>query len=278
MNLKTFIRWQGNKSRYAKHIIKHFPEKYNVYIEPFIGSGAILLKIQPDKWIINDLNKDLITIWKSVRDEPKEIIKIFKQFGQKFIKIPKKDKVEFCRTITSSIDNLGYDVFRASIYMLMKFCVYMGNILVNNKFYFQGLDMHIHTQNKFFFLKDNAFNNLLDVSGFLNKTKGQIFNKDYKHILLKAKEGDFIFLDPPYIENHNYNFNYNENENTLDDGFIIDLYNELKKLDKKNIKWLMTQADTKEIKQIFKEYKISKFEVYRGFTNSYTNELIIKNY
>ena len=60
-----------------KHIIKYFPEKYNVYIEPFIGSGAILLKIQPDKWIMNDLNKDLITIWKSVRDEPKEIIKIF---------------------------------------------------------------------------------------------------------------------------------------------------------------------------------------------------------
>ena len=29
---------------------------------------------------------------------------------------------------------------------------------------------------------------------------------------------------------------------------------------------------------LFKEYKIKKFEVYRGFTNSYTNELVIMNY
>ena len=90
MNLKTFIRWQGNKSRYANHIIKHFPEEYNTYIEPFIGSGALLLKTQPIKWIINDLNKDLINIWKNVKNEPEEIIQLFKQFGKKFIKIPEK--------------------------------------------------------------------------------------------------------------------------------------------------------------------------------------------
>jgi hypothetical protein len=40
----------------------------------------------------------------------------------------------------------------------------------------------------------------------------------------------------------------------------------------------MTQADTKEIKQIFKKYTIKKFQVYRMGSNSYTNELIIMNY
>jgi len=40
----------------------------------------------------------------------------------------------------------------------------------------------------------------------------------------------------------------------------------------------MTQADTKEIKNLFKEYKIRKMEVYRGYTKTYSNELIITNY
>ena len=71
--------------------------------------------------------------------------------------------------------------------------------------------------------------------------------------------GDFVFLDPPYIESHNYNFNYNKDE-VLDESFIHNLYKQVKKLDKRGVKWLMTQADTKQIKNIFKEYTIKKFK------------------
>ena len=159
----------------------------------------------------------------------------------------------------------------------MKFCEYMGNILVNNKFTFKGLDMNIYINNKYYFLEKNNYINLLNVSTYLNQSKGKIYNTDYKEILDKAKKGDFVFLDPPYIEKHNYVFNYNIVE-TLDNKFISDLYKQVKLLDKKGVKWLMTQAETKEILKIFKEYKISKFEVFRRHTKSYTNELIIKNY
>ena len=40
----------------------------------------------------------------------------------------------------------------------------------------------------------------------------------------------------------------------------------------------MTQAETKEIKNIFKDYNIKKFQVYRPVNKSYVNELIIMNY
>ena len=51
---------------------------------------------------------------------------------------------------------------------------------------------------------------------------------DYKLILRKTQSGDFIFLDPPYIEEYDYRFNYNINEN-LDELFIEELLIELKK-------------------------------------------------
>ena len=93
----------------------------------------------------------------------------------------------------------------------------------------------------------------------------------------KAKKNDFVFLDPPYIEEHNYKFNYNKDEK-LDDSFINGLYQQVKKLDRKGVKWLMTQADTKQIKETFKEYHIKKFQVYRMCSKSYVKELIIINY
>ncbi len=275
--MKTFIKWQGNKSKHINKFIEYIPDFSGTYIEPFVGSGALLLKLQPKKWIINDLNKDLINIWNQVKNNPDQIIKIFKEFGKYFKPLSKTDKVKYCKEITCKIDQMPYDIKRASVYLLMKFCSYMGNIIYNNKYLFQGLDMHIYLENKYFFLQQNNYDNILEVSEFLNNSKGKIFNKSYEIILDKAKSGDFVFLDPPYIESHNYNFNYNKDE-VLDESFIHNLYKQVKKLDKKDVKWLMTQADTKQIKNIFKEYTIKKFKVYRAITKSYANELIIMNY
>ena len=267
----------GNKSKHLRHIIPYIPDEYNTYYEPFVGSGALFLILQPKKWIINDLNKDLINIWKNVKDNPDTIINSFKNFGKKFKPLSKKEKLEFCRDITNTIEELNYDVYRASIIMLMIFCSYNGNIIVKNNLYFQGINLSIINYNSYYFLDNIYYNNLLNVSSYLNSSKGLILNKDYKDILDKTKKDDFVFLDPPYIEEHDYQFNYNKEE-SLDNKFILELYKEVKKLDKKGVKWLMTQADTKEIKDIFKEYKIKKFEVYRANSKTYKNELIIMNY
>ena len=275
--MKTFIRWQGNKSKHINKFIEYIPEFTGTYIEPFVGSGALLLKLQPKKWIINDLNKDLINIWNQVKNNPKDIIKNFKKFGEKFKSLSKNDQVKYCKEIISKIETTPYNLQRASIYLLMKFCCYMGNILHNNEFLFYGLDMNIYLENNYPFLKQQNYDNLLKVSDFLNNTNGKIFNTSYEKILNKAKKNDFVFLDPPYIEGHNYKFNYNKDE-FLDESFINNLYQQVKKLDTKGVKWLMTQADTKQVKDIFKEYIIKKFQVYRMGSKSYVNELVIMNY
>ena len=273
--MKTFIKWQGNKSKHINKFIKYIPEFTGTYIEPFVGSGALLLKLQPKKFIINDLNKDLVNIWNGVKSNPDKIIKIFQEFGTAFKPLSKQNKVIYCRKITSQIELLPYNLQRATDYLLMKFCAYSGDIIINNQFRFNGIDQNIYIRNQYGFLRENNYNNLLDVSIFLNN--GKIFNKSYEQILLKAKRGDFIFLDPPYIEKHKYSFNYNKNE-ILDESFIIKLYKEVKKLDIKNVKWLMTQADTKQIKDIFSEYTIKTFKVYRMGSKTYVNELLIMNY
>ena len=275
--MKTFIRWQGNKSKHINKFIQYIPEFTGTYIEPFVGSGAMLLKLQPEKWIINDKNKDLINVWKDVKNSPEEIIDYFQEFGKEFKKLSKQEKINMCKKITKTIEEKQYNIERSSTFMLMKYCAYMGNILINNKYQFFGLDLHITIQNRYFFLEDNYYNNLIDVSYFMNETKGKIYNKDYTTILEKAKEGDFVFLDPPYIEDHDYQFNYNKDE-ILNIDFINNLYQQVKNLDEHGVLWLMTQADTNVIKNTFKDYTIKKMKVYRVAQKKYVNELIIFNY
>jgi len=277
MSLKTFIKWSGNKSKHIRHIIPHIPDEYNTYIEPFLGSGALLLKLEPEQWIINDLNKDLINCWKYIKSDPDTIITGFKKFGKKFKPMSIQNKKKYCRELTSKIEDMKYDINRSITYMLMKYCAYMGNIFVNNKFYFCGLELQIAFNNSCGFLNKPHLDNMLDVSDYLNDTNGTILNADYKTVLSKAKSGDFVFMDPPYVEDHDYQFNYNKDE-ILNDTFILGLLEQVKKLDYKGVKWMMTQADTKTIRSIFKGYKIVKFPVYRAAKKEYTNELLIKNY
>jgi DNA adenine methylase len=275
--MKTFIKWTGNKSRYFKHILPHIPKNYDVYIEPFIGSGALFLRIAPKKWVINDLNMDLINVWNNVKDHSLQIIDTFKEFGVIFKHLTKEHKIQYCKELTFLIDTLDYDVVRCSIFMLMKFCSYMGVIVRNNKFNFKGLDMHIYIQDKYFFLSENSYQNIINCNTYLNDTDGQIFNKDYKLILNQAKQGDFVFLDPPYVEDHDYQFNYNKDE-VIDERFLQELFREVKKLDAKGVRWLMTQPETQQVRDLFKDYTMITFPVYRTITKKTKNEIILKNY
>ena len=84
MTLKTFIKWSGNKSKHLNKILPYIPSEYNTYIEPFVGSGALFLRLEPKKWLINDLNKDCINIWNNIKENPKDIISEFKNFGRIF--------------------------------------------------------------------------------------------------------------------------------------------------------------------------------------------------
>jgi site-specific DNA-adenine methylase len=151
----------------------------------------------------------------------------------------------------------------------------MGEIIRNNRFYFNGLDLNIYVKNRYSFLENKYFINLRAVNEFLNKNNGKIMNTDYKNILKTAKQGDFVFLDPPYVDDYTHMYNIDQK---LDIDFITDLYKEIQKLDNKGVKWIMTQADTKQVKNIFKDYTIIEYPVYRRYQDKYTYELLIKNF
>jgi len=274
--MRTFIKWYGNKQKYVAKILAEFPTEYNRYVEPFLGSGAVFLALEPHKWILNDLNKDLIGVWNLVREDPNAIIGAFRDFSKRFKRRSRQSKIGLCRTLTDQLNTLPAGPQRYIDYLLMKYCCYMGAILQNDKFYFSGLELNIES---YFFLRESYYQNLLAVSEFLNSSpRNKIFSMDYKKILEKTREGDVVFLDPPYMEDDVcYKFQYNVGEK-IGESFMETLAVQLQKLDERRVKWIMTQADTPQIRELFKEYTIREFCVYRNKARCYKTELIIKNF
>ena len=271
--MKTFIRRPGNKTRHLKHIIPLIPKFSGTYIEPFLGTGAVYLHLLPPKAILNDLNKDIIDIWKLVKSDPEYIIKEIDKFKQVFLPMNNTNKLIFCKDILKKMDT--YKGKRRTImYLLMIYCSFKGTVYLTNRFYISSLNLHIYKNESCHIFTEKYKSKMIELQKILKNTR--LESIDYKKIIQKAKKGDFVFLDPPYEESKKYSFNYNKNEN-FDN---LELKLELDKLTKIGVKWMMTQIDTKQVRHLFKEYKFYQYTNNANFNNSDTKkkEVIIINY
>ena len=277
--MRTFLRRPGNKTKFLKYIIPLIPEFTGTYLEPFLGTGAVYLGLLPEKAILNDNNKDIISIWKLIKKDPEYIIKEIDLFKGIFLPLSNEEKLKTCKKILNEMDS--YPTKKRSImYLLMIYCSFSGSIILSNKFYIGGIYQDIFNTNSCHIFTEKYKKKLRELSQILKKIK--IYSKDYKFVLKEAKKEDFIFLDPPYIEEKKYAFNYNKNEFFDIEKFKIDLDN----LDTRGVKWMMTQIDTPCTRKLFSKYNIIEYFNKNSFSvqdkknikYSIRRELIIKNY
>ncbi len=75
--MKSPVSWVGNKTPVLRVLYGMFPLEYERYIEPFGGSGAVLLgKEVPDRFeVLNDYNRNLVNLFRCMRDRPVEFIR-----------------------------------------------------------------------------------------------------------------------------------------------------------------------------------------------------------
>ena len=74
--MRAVFRYPGSKWAIAEWIISHFPDGYEnmVYLEPFLGSGAVFFYKQPGiVETINDIDGDVVNLFYVLRERPEEL-------------------------------------------------------------------------------------------------------------------------------------------------------------------------------------------------------------
>lgn len=270
--VQPFLKWAGGKRQLLDEIRKYVPKGYNTYYEPFVGGGAVLFSLQPERAVINDINAELIRTYRVIRDDVDTLLEhLAKHQNDKeyFYELRALDRTEQFEALSPAE--------RASRLIYLNKTCYNGLFRVNR----QG-QFNVPFGD---YKNPNIVNEpvLRAVHQYLVENEIEILNTDFVEAVATAKEGDFVYIDPPYdpISSTSSFTGYSL------DGFGRDEQIRLKQtvdsLTNRGCKVLLSNSATDFIKDLYKDYQIVIVTANRAINSNASrrgkiDEVLVMNY
>ena len=288
---KPFLKWAGGKSWLIEHIESllppHLLSDSFTYVEPFVGSGAMLFWFldrfpKMEKAIINDLNPDLINVYKVIASNVNELISALSIIEKEYYSFIGEDNKKIYYYDKRDRYNLREcnNVDHAALFIFLNRTCFNGLYRVN---------------------KDNKYNvpmgkyknpkicnrsNLWDVSEALKKV--EIRCGDYTDTLIESGNPIYYF-DPPYKPISVSSSFGAYTKDGFGDGDQVRLKEFCDILDGKGYNWFLSNSDVREnggdnfFDDMYSKYNILRVNAKRSINSDkdgrgLVSEIIINNF
>lgn len=199
------LKWIGSKYRVAGDIVRHLPKDYRRFIEPFLGSGAIMAAMAPVQGIGGDKFGPLIEIWRALATDPDELKLWYANRWHRIAEIGKKEAYAECLARYNRNPNGADFVF------LCRAC-YGGVVRFRKADGYMSTPCGIHDP-----ITPTSFNSRVD-AWHLRLRHCEFVLADYRELLNHSGAGDLVYCDPPYT--HSQTILYGAQEFDLSDLMI----------------------------------------------------------
>ena len=236
--MQPFLKWAGGKRWLFESKQYELPEFNGVYLEPFLGGGAVFFQTEPKKSVLSDANPNLIETYQAIKHCPEKVISELKVHQKKHSK-------EYYYKVRASKPRAQHT--RAAKFIYLNRTCWNGLYRENKKGEF---NVPIGTKDTVLFDSDNFH---LWSEALQNSS---LENCDFEETINKAQIGVFIFADPPYTVKHNMNgfVKYNQCIFAWEDQ--VRLRDSLVRACNRGASFALTNADHESVR-----------ELYSGFTN-----------
>lgn len=202
MKAKPFVKWVGGKTQLIDQLEALLPADFDkwenvTYIEPFVGGGAMLfymLQEYPNikTAVINDINEDLTTCYKVVKNSPDALVESLKQIQGEYYSLKTEEtKKQFFLLMRDEYNTKSLDVIRnTTLFFFLNRTCFNGLYRVNKAGLFNVPFGKYETPTICDPVTIYADNELLQ--------NVEILTGDYQQTLAKAKGNTLFYFDPPY--------------------------------------------------------------------------------
>lgn len=246
---RAFLKWAGGKYTLVEPIKTVLPAGDKL-IEPFVGAGSVFLNTDYDKYLLNDINADLIHLYKILKRRPKTYIEDARKLF-----VPETNSADAYYTIRQAF-NASRDPYERSLYFLYLnrhgyngLCRYNSKGLFNVPFgkyrapYFPEAELEF----------------------FAEKSKRATFTcEPFQNTFRRARKGNVIYCDPPYLPlSPTANFtSYAGNGFGLDEQAIL-AQKAMDAANKRRIPVLISNHDTLFARELYQQASLTPLQVHR---------------
>lgn len=257
LRLTPFLKWAGGKRWLVEKHPTFFQTQFDRYVEPFLGSAAVYFFLAPRRALLSDANHHLVETYSVIRDEPQKVLQHLKRHQRNHGR-------EYYYFIRDSRP-------RSKAGRAAKF-IYLNRTCWNGLY-------RVNLQGVFNVPLGTKSNVLLDSDDFHavseQLSRARIQCCDFEKTLARTRQGDFVFVDPPYTVKHNNNgfIKYNEGLFSWDDQ--VRLRDCVVRARDNGAKILVTNANNNAVRDLYqgvgRRFRLTRNSVIGG-TNSARGE------
>jgi DNA adenine methylase len=262
---RPLFRWAGSKRKLLPHLKLLWSEEYIRYLEPFAGSACLYFNLNPKTALLNDRNPHVISTYRAVRDEAKEVHEIVTS-------LPRTSDFYYrIRPIALSTKD---PLLRAAFFIYLNRNCFNGLFRTNK---FGQFNVPFSGSRTGTLPTSDSFQ---EIAARLKRAR--LFSRDFQEFVLQnVTAGDFVYLDPPYaLDNERIFTQY---------GLTTFGTTDLKRLDEvlhhinnAGATFVLSYADSHLARKIFARWSIDDISVERQIASFAANrrkvsELIITN-
>ena len=246
--MKPFLKWAGGKARLCDRINEALPTG-NRLIEPFVGSGAVFMNSDYSEYLLTDTNADLINLYNFVKVEGLDFIEYARQYFT--AEYNTQEAFYELRTLFNGSTDTR---LKSALFIYLNRHCFNGLCRYNSKGGF-NVPFGRYTAPAF---------PITEITAFHVKAKQATFElADFRQTMGKAKKGDIIYCDPPYVPltaTANFTAYAAAGFNMKDQQDLTDM---AIKLQRAGVPVLISNHATDWTKKSYAAAKISEFSVQR---------------
>lgn len=181
------LKWIGNKQKFATEIISYLPKQFGTYHEPFLGSGAVLAHLAPQRAVASDAFGPLIEIWQKLHDDTEQLIRWYSERHQLVAEMGKVEAYERVKAAYNASPN------GADLLFLSRLC-YGGVVRFRKADGYMSTPCGPH--------KPMPPANFAERARIwaARTSRARFMHADFEVAIDAAKDGDVCYLDPPYSD------------------------------------------------------------------------------
>lgn len=182
---RSFLKWPGNKYRVLEYICPRLPVGTKL-IEPFVGSGAVFLNTHYPRYLLNDVNVDLIQLYQLLQTQGNAFINYVKDYFK-----PKNNQPNNYYALREKFNATAEIWERSALFIYLNRHGYNGLCRYNRSGLFNVPFGRYQTP---YFPQE-------EMEYFHKKSQRQVtfMCADFRKSMHRARTGHVVYCDPPYI-------------------------------------------------------------------------------